>query len=72
MAIYVRGDSTPFVLTGKSDEGGTKLFGYFSDDEKRVPFKTDRSRIVADGAAAEVEAAILTVPVVPTPRAVGL
>ena len=62
MAIYVRGDATPFVLIGKADDG--RLVGYWSDDKKKLPHVTDLSRIVADGAATECAAVIARLPVV--------
>jgi hypothetical protein len=70
--IYIRGDANPFILTGKSDEVGTKLFGYWSGEfppgSERASHQTDRSRLVADGAASEVEQVIADLPITKGPR----
>jgi hypothetical protein len=39
MAIYIRGDATPFILVSKSDDAGTQLHGYFSDEPSKVKLR---------------------------------
>lgn len=63
MSIYIRGDATPFTLTGKSDDQGTELYGTWAGDPHTKSHATDRSRIVADGGSREVEDTIAALPV---------
>lgn len=58
--IYVRGDSIPFVITGKSVGTNPVIFGYWNNDPKE--HRTDLSRLVADGGINEIDEILKHVP----------
>lgn len=62
MAIYIRGDAVPFVITRKSVGTNPTLYGYWSDEKPGSDHQTNLSRIVADGGLHEVDAHLATLP----------
>jgi hypothetical protein len=64
MSIYTRGDTIPFIITGKSVGTNPSIFGHWKDEEGigKSPHRTDMSRLVADGGSEEIEALLATLP----------